>query len=266
MARQQHASHYDGLQVVTFDDLLSGSTSERSGSMRHSTYQLSIAWILLLASAANAATTGTSPWKPPVDQHDIANLKSPTNTVLLFNDRPVQGQAFRTDAGADTYLLKSLTVQLRETNDGIIESNTEFRVRVNRIEDGQSPVASPMIDVLTSSTADAKTGEFFTIMLDEPIELQPDTLYGFDIGVSGSNHSWTAGMPAINLTADAYAGGRHYQGPKVNDFEPGDATEIKWSPGKRDLVFALDITPAPEPLSIIFCCIGAVLAISHRSR
>jgi len=195
-----------------------------------------LAAVLLGAATAGAATISISDSAPLVDGLDIANLAPPTGGQLIWADRGVQGQTFSLDG--QWGILNAITVLLQE-DDGQILGWKDYSIRVGTVTLGNPNT----LDVLASGTvrqnSDVPSPRYYTFTLDSPLMLSPNTLYGFDVGLVGSQDGWQAGIPTVATSGNEYAGGQRYAGGKA--YNPGTTISLAGD----DLVFHADITPLP---------------------
>ena len=212
------------------------------------------------ALSADAALITNSVTAPATDADDIYNLGAPTTGQAVWSDRPVQGQTFTTSAaGGD---LVAITFQLDEGANAPINGWKDYQLRIGTIDLGNNTI-TPLVVTVDRYTPDADNDSYFTITLDTPLSLAPNTLYGFDIGVEASQTGWQSGIPSIRITGDDYAGGQRYQGAKTNLIDNTTGLPNSISPTSGDLVFHLNIVP--EPGSLALMGLGGLL-IARRRR
>lgn len=216
-------------------------------------------------SASAAAVIAVSPTAPTVDGGDIANLANPTGSESIWSDRPIQGQTFTSGSTGGT--LNAITVRLSE-GDGEILGWKDYQLRLGTIDMGTNTI-NPSVVTVERYTPDADSNDYFTFTLDTPIALTASTLYGFDIGIEGSQEGWQAGIPAIRTTGDEYAGGQRYSGSKPNQIDNTTGLPNNVNLASGDLVFHLDIETEsaviPSPTAALAGVVGlGGLALRRR--
>jgi len=197
--------------------------------MKRNTTLAAIAAFVIGSGPALAATFATSGTAPTTDGADIANLDltnafADFGTSVIWGDRPARGQTFTTGANANGYTLSAITVQ----STGAQAADGSYTVRVGQIS-GTSILVTANESTGTVTT-DVAADDWITFTLDNPIQLLPNTVYGFDIGRQGNG--WQL---KNNITAD-YAGGTAYSSG-ANGF--GGATI---STHAQNRIFHLDMT------------------------
>lgn len=217
--------------------------------MIEKTLKLSVAALAMgVIGSAQAATITNSLVAPVADGDDIANLGAPTGQQSVWSDRPVQGQTFTSSAtGGD---LVSITFQLNEGANAPINGWKDYQLRVGTI-DTVNGLITPLLVTVDRYDPDADNDSYFTITLDSPLALAPNTLYGFDIGVAGSQEGWPDGIPGIRTTGNDYAGGQRYQGAQTGQIDDVTGLPNSISFGSNDLVFHLGIVPEPGSLALL---------------
>jgi hypothetical protein len=218
---------------------------------------VAMAAVALTSSSANAATMSSSITAPDIGSLDIANYGAATGTDKWWSDaatsgRP-KGQTFTT--GSDPVKLGAITYQIVNTQKA--EPTKEYVIRVstvNRVDPGNS--ATWVLTPIHSETATQDftwnpgtpdTSEYMTWTLDEPLLLSPDTEYGIDIGMTSSTSVWQTGIPYLNRTGDAYAGGTRYMSGTTG-LGIGDTTMNNVS---GDMKFHLDMLTSDPTLPTV---------------
>lgn len=224
---------------------------------------------LLVIGFANAATVSVSTSTPAVDGADIANLGARTGGTLIWTDRPMLGQTFTTGANAGGYTLNSVSFIMVDPDASpgpanLIEGWKDWRVRVGTIVAGQEV---PMIDTAPRFLPDATDDNYFTITFDTPLSLVANTVYGFSLGVAGSQESWSNGIPSLSTTGDDYAGGSLYSvaGGNANALANMSTQNISLSTGS-DTIFHLDMAAAPIPEPSVLGLAGLSALLMFRRR
>lgn len=202
--------------------------------------------IAIAGASAHAATFSISTTAPTTDGADIANLDQSTRffdwgTSALWGDRPTRGQTFL--VGGDDVFVNSVTVQAGGNQAG----NGTWILRIGSIS-GTSFTEITSESVTT--TQDVLDEDYFTITLDNAVQLDANTLYGFDIGRQGS------GFGIYNNTT--YADGTRYSS---GSNAIGGATI---STHTNDRVFHINAVAIPEPGSMALLALGGLMMARRR--
>ena len=220
------------------------------------TVSLALLALVALGGAAGAATiTSISDTPPPVDGQDIANLVPATGSDLIWGDRPCLGQTFTT--GSEGGILNAITVLIQE-NDGEILGWKDYLIRVGTVTLGNPNTINVQVYETARQDLDVPSPRYYTFTLDSPLPLLPNTLYGFDVGLQGSQEGWQDGIPAVARSGDEFAGGQRYTTAKM----PNPGTNVNLASG--DLVFHLDIVPEPATLGLL--ATGGLAMLLRRRR
>ena len=169
-----------------------------------------------------------------------------TNNGLTYlgSDKPAQGQTFTTGSNAGGYTLSAITVRVvgytnniaTGSNIGGYDLNTTtstFRLRVGRIS-GTTFIPYSLEYAVSGGTGNPGAGSsangpgtYLTFTLKAPIILQPNTVYGFDLGSSfdyfemfGIRDATTGGNPYTAGTA--YTSGGNGWGGGTITTQTGD--------------------------------------------
>jgi hypothetical protein len=222
--------------------------------------------MVALAVSANAATMSSGLTAPGVDSLDIANYGAVTGTDKWWNDaatsgRP-KGQTFT--PGTDA-LLNAITYQITGTQKA--EPTKTYVVRVstvNRVDPGNSAtwVLTPIRSETATQNFTWNSSEYMTWTLDTPLSLSANTEYGIDVGMTSTTSTWQTGIPYLNRTGNAYAGGTRYMSGTTG-LGIGDTTMNNVS---GDMKFHLDMSPIPEPVSICLLGLGGLSLLRRRKR
>ncbi len=163
--------------------------------------------ILLSTQMAHAGTMSASPDAPPAVGLDIANYAAVTGTDKWWPENTaagaVKGQTFTT--GDTPVLLRSITYQISSGQKA--EPTKQYVIRVGTVS------GSTFTQIHTETATQDFTwnaGEYMTWTLDSPVQLDPNTLYGIDVGITSSTTGWQTGIPYINVTSNSYASGIRY--------------------------------------------------------
>jgi len=207
----------------------------------------STAWNFTTAAAPLIGTLSTSATAPGVEGLNQANLVTPTGGQLIWTDRPVQGNTFTSDAPGG--ILKAVTVQI-DGKDGNIPGWKDYIVRVGTVTLGDTNVFTEIVSATIRQEPDTAADSYFTFTLGSPVTLSPGTLYGFQVGLAGSEDDYQAGIPGLRSTdGDTFAGGQRFTGEK-----PGEGLGTAVSLESGDLVFHLDIehpmSPCPNRVTV----------------
>jgi len=193
--------------------------------------------LVTLGGTAEAAVLAKSSTAPTVDLFDLAQLTGAADIGgdegHIWSNRPVQGQTFTTLGNPDGYFLNAITLK----NFNNTTTGGAFTVRVGTVSGTSfTPVASET----TQSGLSYVPGDYLTATFASPVPLAPNTVYGFDWGVSGSGFVTTNNLDS---SSNVYAGGTAYSSGANS--VPNDAILLLRA---GDRVFHLDMTrPMPRP-------------------
>ncbi|MCB1129829.1 MAG: hypothetical protein KDN05_01795 [Verrucomicrobiae bacterium] len=196
--------------------------------MKKSLVVSTLAAFVAAAAPARAAHPHFSPTAPPVDGADIANLSGATADANNVNggidaatyvaaNRPAQGQTFTTGANAGGYTLFAVTVQhVGYTTgwdiNGINTAGTKARLRIGKVSGTTfTQVISETANLNVAGNfgqgaSTAGSGSYVTFVLDAPVTLAPNTVYGFDLGRASTGDDFYFELNGTNAS-DPYAGG-----------------------------------------------------------
>ena len=145
---------------------------------------------------------------PSVNGLDIANYGAVTGNEKWFAENSdagaVKGQTFTT--GSVPVLLKSITYQVTASQKA--EPTKNYTIRVGTVS---GTTFTQIHSETATQTFTWNGGEYMTWTFDTPVALNPNTLYGVDVGMTSSTSAWQTGIPYINVTANAYSGGQRYK-------------------------------------------------------
>ncbi|MFN3166085.1 MAG: PEP-CTERM sorting domain-containing protein [Phycisphaeraceae bacterium] len=193
---------------------------------------MSAALAVVAAAPAGAVTVSSSGVAPTVDQGDIANLAVYSGGNLIWTDRDTQGQTFTT--GGDWSLLNAVTIQL-----GATLGWKDYLFRFGTVDGISGNTFNPTTSETVRFDPDFVADDYLTFTFDSPVLLQPNTVYGFDVGVAASQDGWQSGIPSVRTTGDLYLGGRGFDAGRPSN--PGTALSLH----NNDKVFHADIDDAP---------------------
>ena len=217
-----------------------------------------------LVIAGNAATVSVATTAPTFGGDDIAHLQTPTGNANVWSDRGIVGQTFTTSTNAGGYTLNSITVQLNEGANAPITDWKDFRFRVSTVTGG---ISDPIIDVIGRMNTEAANDDYLTFAFDTPIALSASTVYGFEVGITGSQEGWQSGITNVRTTTTDYTSGARYGGPQANTGSlPIDSTFTMGSLQGDDVVFALDMdaTVVPEPSALVLFGLSGLFLLRRR--
>ncbi len=165
-------------------------------------FSLVMGLVLAGSLPTEAATVAASATPPPVDGEDIAQLVADHvpggNEGHVWANRPIHGQSFTTGSSG-SYLLSAVTLKNLST----VGNPGGWTIYVGTIS---GSVLTP-IRQESSGNVNIVGNDYITWTFDTPIELDPNTLYGFDVDVAsggfisdgnGDENSYTGGHPFSN--------------------------------------------------------------------
>src|SRR5439155_10100967 len=191
---------------------------------------------------------------------------SDDNMLYLDNGRPCQGQTFKTGTNVNGYQLTAVTLKQVTYDTYSLVPDMTYHIRItlpsgNTLTVLAEETASVPEDLSNCSTCNypnngcctlaAGTGRFITFPLANPVALNPNTTYGFDIGaVSVGDHYWetdgractpAAHPPTACNPVDFYTNGTAYSsGVLPNGYGTGlGDTNMTTRTGDRVFVVAL---------------------------
>jgi hypothetical protein len=238
-----------------------------------------IATAMAAAGGARAATTSFSVDPPVLGSVIISNLTgavppggSPNNPSdsnvndpkYVAYDQPAQGQTFTTGTNANGYKLTAVTLRHVTYPTFVLVPPLNYTIRITR------PLSTNSLSVIASETSEvvddyaflncdtcnfdtigggsAKgngSGRYITFLLDTPVALAPNTIYGFDVGAGHApSHYWeTDGRDSTpggggGTPLDPYLGGNAYSSGLFNGV--GDTTMTNRA---GDRVFVVAMVP-----------------------
>ncbi len=228
--------------------------------------------LVLAAATTHAATITSQINAPSIGANDIAQLVSPASDTdniggtgitysadndgltYVASDRTTQGQLFTTVAANDGFLLNSIWVRhvgyssyLDNGTWANLGDGSQVALRV--VDPSQAGAAGFVVHAETATVASGSgfsgggnwngTGRWIKIALANPIVLEPDTQYGFDLT------SYSPWFELAGMEADQYAGGAAYTTAGDEDLNTGTVHG-------GDRTFVIDLASANiPPVSII---------------
>jgi alpha-galactosidase len=207
------------------------------------TVPATLAMLAATHTPAPAGTMSASPTPPTVLGEDIANYAAVTGNDKWFAENSgagaAKGQTFTT--GSNPVVCKSITYQV--TSSQKAEPTKTYVVRLGTV----SGTAFSQIHTETfTQNFTWNGGEYMTWTFETPVLLSPNTTYGIDVGMTASTSGWQTGIPYINLTANAFAGGVRYSSGTSG---VGTNTLSLVSNGDRIFHISLEHPMAPQPPS-----------------
>lgn len=193
---------------------------------------------------------------------------SDDNMVYLDNGRPAQGQTFKTGTNVNGYILTSVALKQVDYDTYALVPDMTYHIRVTLpsgntltvLAEETAFVPQDLTDCSTCNFPDhgcctftAGSGRYITFTLANPVALNANTTYGFDVGaVSTGDHYWEtdgrACTPPLHQPGcapiDPYPDGTAYStGVFPNGYGNGlGDTNITYRTGDR--VFVVALTPA----------------------
>jgi hypothetical protein len=189
---------------------------------------------------------------PTVDGADIANLDLSAviddfQSSIIWGDRPARGQTFMTGTSSGGYELDGITVQAANDQN----ANGTYFIRVGSVS-GASFTETGAESVVTSENVEANN--YVTFTLDTPIILQPSSLYGFDVGRSGSGWRLLNNAQTVYPDGSAYtSGGSGMGGGTISN-------------NNQDRIFHLNLKAIPEPSVFTLFAFGGLCLIFRGRR
>jgi len=198
---------------------------------------ITLAVIGIFSSSSRGATVSWSVTAPTTDGADIANfigtsadadniLGGDDNGTYIAANRPPQGQTFTTGSNADGYELHAVTLQHVDysptwwsVDSGWTGYNGgRFKIQIGAIN-GTNFTAIATEEAYMDASAPANgngvagTGSYFTLTLDSPVVLDPNTQYAFVITTTADFN--LGDSPYVELNGDGttsanYAGGEAF--------------------------------------------------------
>ncbi len=254
-----------------------------------------LASFLGFAGSARAATVSFSTTPPSAGPSGISQLTghitgdtqtkmkqtnvgggTDDNMLYIDNGRPCQGQTFTTGTNANGYLLTAVSLKQVSYDTYALVPDMTYHIRITRpsgsiltvLAEETGFAAEDLTDCSTCNflnngccTFTAGSGRYITFTFANPVALNANTTYGFDVGaVSVGDHYWEtdgrsctppAHGPGCN-PVDLYTNGTAYSsGVFANGFGNGlGDTNITYRTGDRVFVVALTAASGVIPPSI----------------
>jgi len=200
-----------------------------------------LASIAATAQAGFTAVMTDSTSAPTVGPSDIADLSTNGSfdnnaNTAIWSDKPGQGQSFTTLSNPGGYELDSVTLGINGAGGSHLGAANTLTINIGTY-------TSNTFTVLDSYTAQGiyvneNQAQFATWTLNTPLALNPNTVYGFEVGTDG------AGL-IVQTSLGNYTGGTAFStgpagGETVTSTTPQDF-------GRHFQVSLSDLTPVPEP-------------------
>lgn len=198
-----------------------------------------------------AATTSVNKQRPTEGHLNITNFGNSTKDTSKWSMATnaaaayPKGQTFTTSS-TDS-ILKSITLH---TITQVAPQKT-YSLRIGKINTVDKTFTEVHREEATQ-TVSWNANEYMTWTLEEPVLLEPDTMYGFDLGIVDSSVGWQAGIAYLSNADDSsYSSGYAYTSGRTGH-GLGDATI---APIRRDRLFHIELAhplePSPLPNSLL---------------
>src|SRR5262245_32787095 len=237
-----------------------------------------VSLVFSVGAAAYGATATFSTAAPTLGTNDQANLTghvtsgstanqtksnvggAGANTTYLADDQMIQGQTFRTGSNTNGYQLTAVTLRQVTYSTFALVPDIDYSIRITiPATNSLTVLAEETISVPADDTdcatcnfptiaggnnQGAGSGRYITFTLDNPVVLNPNTTYGFDVGGGSVRHYWeadgrscTPSGPNCNpidpyINGTAYSSGGNGSGSTTYTNRSGDR------------VFVVALTPA----------------------
>ena len=220
---------------------------------------LSAVAMSLTVGMTQAATMTVGPAAPTVDGDDIAQLVGLSdpggNLGHVWSNRPVHGQTFTTGSNAAGYNLSAVSMLARV--DQSSTTSPQWDIRVGTIPGNNfTPLGTETaVGVAIPNTSGTTNPQWVTWTFDNPIMLNANTVYAFDVDSSGS------GFISLNNPGNVFLGGAAFS-------SGGGGVPSNPIPQHNfDRVFHLDIqakSVVPEPATFGLALIGGAALLRGR--
>jgi hypothetical protein len=217
--------------------------------------------------------------------NDENGLDGPLNDSFTYvaNDRPRQGQSFRTPAATQVWRVQSIWLRMAGyTNNGFMPepgfngTDTDFSaggvflLRVRDLEPfGGHLLIEPYLltgteannpnPVRRSSTTNGP-GTWMRLALSSgAVDLAPNHLYSFDVTSTAAENRLFEWLGTSN---DTYAGGSAYNGTQLGF--GSSPTEQAVNPLQGDRVFMVQMSLIPEPGGAALAALGSLALVFRR--
>ena len=186
--------------------------------------------LLAIAGPVSAATITKSASAPVVNDEDLANYATRTDSDKWWNDvaasGAAMGQTFRTRNEA--LRLKAITYRTTTST----QPTKIFTIRIGTIS---GTTFTPVYSETATQTVAWAANDYVTWTLTTPLVLQPNKFYAIDVALKSSTSTWQTGIPYLAVSADEFSDGVRYVSGT------GGVGTNTITGGTDDRVFHLDI-------------------------
>ena len=188
---------------------------------------------MFAVSLVSAGTISVSTTAPSVNGADILNLATGTGAVKLWTDTRAIGQTFTTGSNGGT--LSSITLQHKGSSPGLTPPTKTYAITLGEVA-GNTYSSYLVYEETFVQNTNWINDDYVTFVLSSPLDLAPNTQYGFDIAMKSSTSGWGAGIPYMWSTSDLYSGDQQFASTLNKQ------TTSPFNLQNGDKVFHLDIT------------------------
>ncbi len=184
----------------------------------------------------------SSPVPPSVTGVDIASFGTSVGTDKWWNDAAASGrtigQTFTTPSRA--VLFNAFTFRVAGAAE--VHPTKTYVLRLGTVSG--TTFTEFHSETFTQNFV-TNFNDYWTYQVESPVALEPDTLYGVDVGMTASTSAWQTGIPYPHVTADVHAGGTRFRSGTLG---VGTATMVDVS-GER--IFHVNLLLPPPAGTII---------------